>query len=134
MTEQSEPGRRTLVLDVLPEELAIVRLPPDEEIPRWLAGVFWSVSRTAKELSLVVEESLVPPDLHFAGGWKAMRVEGKLDFSEVGILAFLSGTLAEADISLFALSTFDTDYILVRHEDLERAGAALELAGATVHR
>lgn len=90
------------------------------------------MTRTADELSLVLPEAARHPDWQAETGWRAFRVDGTLDFSLTGVLASLADPLAAAAVSLFAISTYDTDYVLVREGDLERAMAALAAAGHTV--
>ena len=114
-----------LTLSVLPpgkETLAICRLARGADIPDWaLTGDFCSITRTSEELSIVCPEAQVTPGIKHEGGWKALRVKGPLDFSLTGVLARLTKPLAENEISIFALSTYDTDYLLVRQADLTRA-------------
>lgn len=120
---------------VLPGLFAVCRLDPVADVPAWAQrGPFSSVTRTAEELSVVCLQESVPPDIRAERDFRALKVEGPLDFSLTGVLADLSGALAAANISLFALSTFDTDYILVREADLERALDALSAAGHHVQR
>ena len=88
-----------------------------------------SITRTGDELSIVCCQDQVPNDVIAERGWRCVRVAGTLDFSEVGVLKTLVGPLAEAGISIFAISTFETDYLMVREADLERAVAALTEAG-----
>ena len=116
-----------LKLSVLDEPLAVCRLAPEAALPTWLtwSGDLTAVCRTPEELSLVCREGEVPAEVRSERGWRAFKVAGPLDFALTGILASLAGPLAEADISLFAVSTFDTDYLLVRASDLERAKAVL---------
>ena len=76
-----------------------------------------------------VPEEAVPPEVRCERGWRCLRVEGPLDFSEIGVLASLSSVLATTGVSLFAISTFDTDYLLVGEADLERSVTALREAG-----
>jgi hypothetical protein len=122
-----------LLLSVLPDRLAICRLPADAPVPAPPAvGGLWSVTRTQYELSLVLSESEAPAEGRIEPGWRALKVAGPLDFSLTGILAALAGPLAEAGISLFAIATYDTDYVLVRDVDLERATAVLRAAGHRV--
>ena len=125
----------SLALSVLEQLLAIVRLNPTAAVPAWAwSGKVCSVTRTAEELSVVCGEAAVPPHTDAQRGWRALKVHGPLDFSLTGVLAALSAPLAHAGISIFALSTFDTDYVLVRDEDLDRACDALEQAGHIVAR
>lgn len=109
---------------------AVCRLAPDESLPAWAeAGDFLSITRTPEELSVVCRESLVPESVTSEIGWACLRVEGPLPFSSTGILASLATSLADAGVSLFAISTFDTDYLMVRTSDLSRAVDALTRAG-----
>jgi hypothetical protein len=126
---------RRLELSFLPERFAISRLAADAPIPEWATqGAFFSVTRTGDELSLVTEFSRVPPGFQSQPGWRVLKVHGPLVLSEIGVLASLAAPLAEAKISLFAVSTFDTDYLLVASETLSAAVAALERAGHRIHR
>ena len=112
---------------------AVARLPPDAPVPAWAAGGgFVSVTRTPYELSIVCEQARVPPDITFEGGWRALMVAGPLDFNLTGVLASLAAPLSAAAISIFAIATYDTDYLLVRARDLSRAVGVLRGAGHTV--
>ncbi len=121
---------KTLSLSVLPYHLAVCRLDPDARLPGWvLALPFWSITRTADEISLVLPEENVPGEWKNEQGWRALMVRGPLDFSLVGILAALAAALAAAGIPIFALSTFDTDYLLVKEQDLFHAVEVLTASG-----
>jgi uncharacterized protein len=122
-----------LSLTVLPDHLAICRLGADCPIPTWtISASFVSVTRTSDELSIVSPEALVPKDIKAERDWRCMRVQGPLQFSLIGILASLVAPLAEAGIGILAISTFDTDYLLVRDKDLARAIDALRQMGHAV--
>ena len=122
-----------LALSVLPGTFAVSRLASSDPIPDWaIAAPSFSVPRTAEELSLVAPESTTPADVRAERGWRAFQVAGPIDFSQTGVLASVLQPLADARISIFAVSTFDTDYILVRAESLEPAIAALLAAGHRV--
>jgi hypothetical protein len=121
-----------LRLRVAPDRLSVCRLGPGERLPAWVGGDVWSVTRTAGELSVVCGASRVPGGVRAEGPWRALAVEGPLDFSTVGVLASLSGPLAAAGIPIFVMSTFDTDYLLVREPDLARSIETLRGAGHTV--
>ena len=108
---------------------AIARLPAGSRIPEWCDGSFLSVTRTPDELSVVAEADLIPAGVRVEAGWSLLMVEGPLEFSEVGVLASLAGPLASSAVSIFAISTFHTDYLLVRDTDVERACRALAAAG-----
>src|SRR5579863_2975926 len=126
---------RHLQLSLLPERFAIVGLSPLSDLPKWaIQGPFFSVTRTSEELSIVVEESRVPEGIQSQGGWRVIKVHGPFVLSEVGVLAALAGPLAAARISLFVISTFDTDYLLVSSETLDAAMIVLERAGHTFRR
>ena len=112
---------------------AICRLGPKALVPSWVDhGEFWSVSRTADELSIVCEEDLTPAGTDAERGFSGLKVLGPFDLSEVGVLASLTGALAASAISVFAVSTFDTDYIFVKEEILPDAIDALREAGHVV--
>jgi len=124
----------SLHLTLLDGEFAVHRLPPEAEIPpQALSGAFYALTRTADELSLVCPAGISVPGSRREGGWSALKVAGPLDFSLTGVLAGLSGALAAAGVSVFALSTFDTDFLLVKAADLPRAVTALRAAGYTVN-
>ena len=124
-------------LDLLPDELAVCRLGAQDALPAWAPpaapGGLWSLTRTADELSIVCPQISVPSGVRCEAGWRAFKVVGPLDFALVGILADLSGLLARAQVSLFALSTFDTDYILVKSQSLPAAIAAFQQGGHSLH-
>jgi len=123
----------SLTLTVLPERLAICHLPPEAPLPEWLARApFWSVTRTAQEPSIVLPEENVPASWEAERGYRCLKVLGPLDLSLTGVLASLAVPLAEAGVSIFAISTCDTDYVLVREDDLERAKGVLAVGGHTV--
>lgn len=129
-------GDLDLGLDLADARLAICRLAPEAGVPEWVGldtpGPV-SVTRTAGELSVVLPQDRVPDGVAAERGWRAMAVRGPLDFSLVGILAGLTAPLARAGLPVFALSTHDTDWLLVREPDLAAAIAALEAAGHSVH-
>ena len=126
---------RHLELTLLSERFAISRLDAGSPIPPWATqGPFFSVTRTGDELSVVAELSRFPVGVKSQAGWRVLKVHGPFVLSEIGVLAALATPLAEAKISLFAVSTFDTDYLLVASETLPAAIAALERAGHTIHR
>jgi hypothetical protein len=121
-----------LTLSVLPETLMIGRLDRDVALPAWAAGEFVSITRTADELSIVCDERAVPSGVKADRGWRALRIEGPLDLSLTGVLVSIAVPLAEANINVFAISTFDTDYVLVKAERLAEASGVLRNAGHVV--
>ena len=117
-----------LNLKVLGQELSVCKVA--ELTPDMLAGELYFVGKTDEELSLVCETAHVPTDtVAREDGWRAFRIEGVLDFSLTGILAKLSAALADAGIGIFAVSTYNTDYILVKQENLGGALQVLEREG-----
>lgn len=115
---------------ILAERLAVCRLAPDAPIPAWaLQGKLFSITRTPDELSIVGLEDHAIETPAGEGGWVALQLEGPFPFSMTGVLASFLQPLAEAQISIFAISTFDTDYVLIKHKDLDAATAALAAAG-----
>lgn len=121
-------------LRVLPERLAVCRLAADDPWPAAPAGrSFFSVTRTDAETSVVCVEDAAPVGSRIEPDWRALEVAGPLDFGMVGVMAALTAPLADVEVSVFVVSTYDTDYVLVHAAALERAVAALRAAGHTVH-
>jgi hypothetical protein len=118
---------------ILGDRLAICRLDRHSALPSWATeGRFFSITRTGDELSIVCPEALVPEGVRVEKGWRALRVVGSMDFSIVGVLASLVTPLAGAGVPLFAISTFDTDYVLIKEHNLERAVEALTMHGHAI--
>ena len=119
-----------LNLEILPETYAICRLLPTEAIPNWATkDVYYSITKTPDELSIVCAEENVPQNIKADRGWRCLKVRGPLAFNLTGIMASLAVPLAQADISLFALSTYDTDYLLLKSDHLTKAKWVLSAAG-----
>ena len=122
-----------LVLTATPETLTVCRLAQGAALPAWaMAGAFWSITRTPDELSVVVDKDSVPAGVRTQGAWRALKVAGPIPLSAVGILASIAEPLGRAGISLFAISTFDTDYVLVAAERLKDARLVLSQVGHAV--
>lgn len=122
-----------LTFIVLDDGFTIHRFPPDRPVPpRVWDGPFCAVSRTEEELSVVCRSALSLDSEKAEPGWSCLKVAGPLDFSLTGILAEISAVLADAEISIFAVSTFDTDYVLVKSDQLALAESALTTAGHTI--
>ncbi len=121
-----------LALVPLPHRYAVCRLAANAALPEWATGDFVSVTRTPAELSVVADERVVPPEVRAERGWRFLAVQGPLAFEMVGVLAGLSSCLANANISVFVISTFDTDYIAVKQPDLPAAIVALRDSGYDV--
>ena len=121
---------QALTLTILAETFAVSKLDKGAPIPGWASsGGWWSITRTDDELSVVCPEPLLPADVISNRGWKCIKVAGPLDFALTGVLASLLKPLAEASISVFSVSTFDTDYLLVKTESLAATARLLSLAG-----
>ncbi|MGJ5820024.1 ACT domain-containing protein [Paludibaculum fermentans] len=109
---------------------AVCRLGAEEEIPAWAGrGRFVSITRTPEELSVVCPAQQVPEGIRVQAGWACLQLAGPFDFALTGILASFLQPLAEASVPIFALSTFDTDWVLIPEEHLSRALVALREAG-----
>jgi len=122
-------------LTLLNGTYAVCRLGAADVVPQWAlsGGGFASVTRTAEELSIVCEESSVPADqVRAEGGWRALKLEGPIPFEQTGVLRSLISPLADAGIGIFAVSTFDTDYVLVKGAKLECTIETLRAAGHTI--
>ena len=118
---------------VLEESLSICRLDAGMEVPGWpTRASFFSVTRTEDELSVVCPEEVVPEGISRERGWRALKIEGPLDLSMVGVLSSVAAPLAEAGASIFAVSTFDTDYVLLREGQLDLAFCTLRENGHRV--
>lgn len=115
----------------LPERLAIAQLPANTpELPELPASTpLGAIIRSPEEITLVCPEANVPSGARVEPGWRALKILATLDFSLVGVLAGIANVLAHAGISIFVLSTFDTDYILVKENALPSAIEALKQAG-----
>ena len=132
-TSTPAPTTPGLTLIGVAGRFAVCKLPPDSVVPAWAtAGDVFSVTRTGDELSVVCREEALPTGTQAERGWRCLRVAGAMPFTLVGVLASLTGPVARAGVGVFAVSTFDTDYLLVKQADLTVAVAALRGAGHTV--
>lgn len=118
-------------LKVLPHALTVCKVHTLADVD--LQGTLYFIGKTDEELSLVCPTEQTPTHtIEREDGWRGFRIQGVLDFSLIGILSKLSGILAENQIGIFAVSTFNTDYVLVKQENFERAMAALDAAGYSI--
>jgi len=124
----------SLHLEAVGVRLAVCRLDAGSDLPPWVdqSREFTSVTRTMDELSVVCARDDVPEDVPMEGPWRAFRVKGPIVMTLIGVVAALANPLAAAGISIFAISTFDTDYILVHEPDFDAAVGALTQAGHVV--
>src|SRR5262245_46962412 len=119
-----------MTLKVLDGSFAICRFDSADSLPAWAGrGPFISITRAGEELSVVCPQEVVPEGVRCERDWRCLRIVGTLDFALVGVLASLLVPLADACVSVFAVSTFDTDYLLVKQADLQRAVDAVLQAG-----
>ena len=134
MTSSTDPtGPSGLTLVHHPEHLAVVRLGPGSEIPAWAtSATIFSVTATAEETSIVCARRGVPRRAKQEGPYVAFSVEGTLDLALTGILSRILLPLAEAEVPVFTLATFDTDWVLVPGGQAERAAEAWRRAGFAV--
>ena len=124
---------KKLVFTVLASSFAVCKLRPEASIPQWAyQGRFISITKTEEEVSIVCQTDNIPEDVVCAKNWRALKIVAELDFVLVGILAAISNTLAQAGISIFAISTYNTDYILVQEKHLDLALQTLLKAGCKV--
>jgi uncharacterized protein len=129
--DDDQPRKRIeLKFSWLPGPFAVCRLSPDAPIPEWaLAGPFTSVTRTADELSIVCLADNLPPNVNSEQHWMCFKLEGPFAFAQVGILAAFIDPLVANGIPIFAVSTYDTDYVLVSEEYAGITVGALQEAG-----
>ena len=126
---------KKLSLSLMPHTYAVCQFHPDKHIPYWaLMGDFVSLTRTHEELSIVCQQDNVPDEIQAERGWRCVQVQGAFDFSVAGVNASLAIPLAEADISVLAIATYATDYLLIKEENVERAIQVLEQAGHSIER
>ncbi|SHH95581.1 ACT domain-containing protein [Clostridium grantii] len=119
-------SKKILTMKLLSEKYGVCRLDKKDLIPAWAQkGEFFSITRTLDELSIVCVENNIPSDIKCEKDWRVLKIEGPLDFALIGILASISTILAQKGISIFAISTYDTDYILVKESEIDNATEAL---------
>ena len=122
-----------LTIVIYQKMYAVCQLQADAAVPTWAEGPeFVSITRTAAELSIVCQQDMLPGDVRAEKSRRLMRIEGKLGFELTGVLASVTAPLSKAELSIFAISTYDTDYLLIADEDLQKATEMLEAAGHTI--
>jgi hypothetical protein len=121
-----------LEFTLFPDAFAVARLDPSQPAPVWATGGFLSITRTADELSVVCRADLIPAEARADRGWRCLKLEGPFALTETGIAAEFTSILAAAGVSVFVISTFDTDYLLVKNEHLPAATASLRKAGHVI--
>lgn len=124
---------KKIALKILPGLMAICRFDPAAKVHEWIdKSGFYSITRTPQELSVVCRAERVPPGTESESGWRCLQLLGPFGFSEVGIIASLSQPLAASGVPVFVISTFDTDYLMVKEKDLSKAIDALAAQGHQV--
>jgi hypothetical protein len=122
-----------LNISLLPDRVSICKLSPGAPVPDWAhRGAFYSIARTPDELSIITADHAIPADVICDHHWHAFKVEGPLEFSQTGVLELVARPLAEANISIFAVATFNMDYVLVKSANLDHAINALRAAGQSL--
>ena len=128
--KEPQPKQHQLKFRMMPGPFAIVRLDPDSPIPAWATnGEVSSITRTTDELSIVCPASNLPADVHSTLRWICFKLEGPFPFSLTGVLLSFIEPLSSNGIPIFAVSTFDTDYVFIQRESVESALAELQRAG-----
>lgn len=118
---------KKLNLKLLKVKYSVCRLNKNDEIPKWIFDEeFFSITRTDDELSIVCSQDKIKENIKCEKDWRILKIEGPLDFSLIGILSRISTLMANDGISIFAISTYDTDYILIKEESINRAIEVLE--------
>lgn len=124
---------KKLTLKLLKDKYSVCRLNKNDEIPKWIFDEeFFSITRTEDELSIVCLQDKIKKDIKCEKNWRVLKIEGPLDFSLIGILSKISTLMANNDISIFAISTYDTDYILIKEESINRAIEVLEKSNYSI--
>ncbi|MCB2358251.1 ACT domain-containing protein [Clostridium estertheticum] len=119
-------SEKILTMKLLNEKFSVCRLNKNEQMPEWVKdSSFYSITKTSDELSIVCSQDSIPSNIKCEKDWRILKVEGPLDFSLIGIISSISTILALKRISIFAVSTYDTDYILVKNKDIDNAILAL---------
>lgn len=131
MPDQRKSDRQhRLQFHRLPGQYSIVKLPAEAPVPDWSAkGNFSSVTRTGEELSIVCPSENVPPNAQSPHQWVCLKLEGPFPFSLTGVLLAIIEPLSTQDVPIFAVSTFDTDYVLIQEEHADKALELLAQAG-----
>lgn len=119
-----------LTFELIPGTYSLCRMEPHEGVPSWVyLSAFFSVTKSKEELSIVCEEYLVPDDVTVEESWRLLRIVGTLDLTLTGITAKFSAPLAEADINICVIATYDTDYLMVKSDKILKTLEVLSKAG-----
>lgn len=122
-----------MILRLLPPTFGILKLAPSDTVPAWATSAdYFFIAKTEDELSIMCPQRVIPADVTYSADWRCFRVDGDLEFDEIGVVARVSKPLADAGMSLFLVSTHDRDYVFVAQPDLDRAIKIYQSAGFTV--
>jgi len=128
-------SQRQLKLSLLKDKYAICTLPNTAPIPDWaLTETPVSITRTDKELTIVCAQDIIPLELQCDFNWRCFKIDGSFDLNQIGVISSISSPLADAGISIYVISTYDTDYFLVQNENLEQAISTLSDIGHNITR
>ena len=126
---------RQLQLSLLDEMYGICVFPNNAPIPEWVVTAsLCSITRTKKELTIVCPQNIIPDEIEHDRNWRCFRIDGSFDLNQIGIISSLAVFLAQAGISMLVVSSYDTDYILVKEEKVEQAIAVLSDNGHLIFR
>ena len=120
-------------LKLLKPTYSICKLSPDNEVPSWaLTSSTFFLSKTSDELSIICPATEIPSEVKVSNGWRCIRVDGDLEFDEIGVVTTVSSPIANKGISLFLVSTHDRDYVLIHKDDLDNAISEYEKKGFSI--
>jgi hypothetical protein len=123
-------SQKKFKLKLIDDDFGIVKMDPDRPVPAWaMESPFYSVTHTESELTIVCPEKGIPAHIEYDGSWKCIRVEGVFDFEAIGVIASLSGALSQSGISIYVVTSYITDYFLIKRKHIEKAIWALEQQG-----
>jgi uncharacterized protein len=123
-----------MTIIVLPNLYSIYKFRNDAVLPKWIfTSEFYSITKTKEELSIItVQKDFLSTDILVSKDWRILKIEGPLDFSLTGIIADISAVFKKHEISIFTISTYETDYIMVKQKDLDIGLDALQVNGHKV--
>ena len=125
--------QRKLKLSLLKNKYAICTLPNTAPIPDWaLTEILISITRTDKELTIVCKQDMIPSELQSDINWRCFKIDGSFDLNQTGVISSISSPLADAGISIYVISTYDTDYFLVQDQNLQKAISTLSNSGHSI--
>ena len=125
--------QRQLRISLLKDKYGICSLPNTAPIPEWaLKQSLVSITRTKKELTIVCPQDVIPSQCKSDLNWRCFRLDGTFDLNQIGVISSISAPLAQNGISIYVISTYDTDYFLVQQENLEQTISALSNSGHSI--